>query len=454
MTGVGAPTELQLLDAQFPAHLEGICLRSARALEACGFTALLVHSGSLLPVFQDDRTYAYKAHAPFKVWAPLLDAPDCFLYFEPGRRPLLAFHQPQDYWYKPPSLPSGYWTRHFDIRPCRDLDEARRLLPHDLGGTAYLGDSLPEIASSWRVAAINPPHLIRHLDYPRAAKSPYELTCLRQASRLGARGQLAAARAFAGGASEFEIELAFLTACGVREQDLPYNPIIALNENGAVLHYQVLERARPDEHRSLLIDAAGEFAGYASDITRTHSHRDPDFAALIDRVDRMQQSLCATVRAGVDWRDVHLHTHRLLAEVLRDAEIITCSAEEAVASTTTSVFLPHGIGHLLGIEVHDVGGFMRSPDGGDIPRPEGHPYLRLTRTLEAGFVVTMEPGLYFIPQLLDAARADARAAHINWRRVESLRKFGGVRVEDDLAVTATGHENLTRDAFRAESRPS
>src|SRR6185437_1181081 len=170
MTGVGAPTEPQLLDTQFPAHLEGICLRTARALEACGFTALLVHSGSLLPVFQDDHTYAYKAHAPFKVWAPLLDAPDCFLYFQPGRRPLLAFHQPQDYWYKPPSLPSGYWTRHFDIRPCRDLDEARRLLPHDLARTAYLGDSLQEIAS-WRLAAINPPHLIRHLDYPRAAKS-------------------------------------------------------------------------------------------------------------------------------------------------------------------------------------------------------------------------------------------------------------------------------------------
>ncbi len=448
MADVRALPQQSSLDALFASHLEAVCARSARALEACGYSALLVHSGSLLPVFQDDRTYPFQVHAPFKVWAPLLDAPGSFVYFEPGRRPLLAFHQPDDYWYQPPALPQGYWTGHFEIRPCRDLNAARRLLPPNLRTTAFLGDSLPELAS-WGVSDVNPPRLIRHLDFARAAKSPYELACLRQASRLGARGHLAATRAFEAGASEFEIELAFLAACGQREQDLPYNPIIALNEGGAVLHYQVLETSRPAEHHSLLIDAAAEFAGYASDITRTHSRRDPDFAALIGRMDRMQQTLCSEVRSGVDWREIHLQAHRLLAEVLREAEIVTCAAEEAVATATTSVFLPHGIGHLLGLEVHDVGGFMRSPDGGDIPRPEGHPFLRLTRTLEEGFVVTMEPGLYFIPQLLDAARADHRSGRINWSRVESLRKFGGIRIEDDLAVTAAGHENLTRDAFRS-----
>ncbi len=439
------------LDALFASHLNGVIGRTARALEACGYSALLVHSGSLLPVFQDDRTYPFEVHAPFKVWAPLLEVPDCFLYFEPGRRPLLAFHQPQDYWYKPPALPRGYWTRHFDIRPCRDREEVRRALPPRLRTTAYLGDSLEELAS-WAVGDVNPPHLIRHLDFPRAIKSPYELACLRQASRLGARGHLAAARAFNEGASEFEIEVAFLAACGLREQDLPYNPIIALNESGAVLHYQVLEMAAPAQRHSLLIDAGAEFAGYASDITRTYSHRDPDFAALIERMDRMQQSLCAGTKAGIDWRDVHLRAHRLLADVLREADLITCDADEALATATTSVFLPHGIGHLLGLEVHDAGGFMRSPDGGDIPRPEGHPYLRLTRVLEEGFVVTMEPGLYFISQLLEAARADERSSRINWKRVDSLRKFGGIRIEDDLAVTATGCENLTRDAFRAAGR--
>jgi Xaa-Pro dipeptidase len=438
------------LDTLFAAHLEGLCRRTARSLEACGYSALLVHSGSLLTVFEDDRTYPFEVHAPFKVWAPLLDVPDCFVYFEPGRRPLLAFHQPEDYWYKPPALPGGYWTRHFEIRPCRNLDEARRALPPNLRATAFLGDSLAELAT-WSVGDINPPHLIRHLDFCRAAKSPYELACLRQASRLGAHGHLAAASAYEGGASEFEIALAFIAGCGQREQELPYNPIVALNEGGAVLHYQLLQKAPPAERHSLLIDAGAEFAGYACDITRTYSHRDPDFAALIGRMDRMQQSLCATVKPGVDWREVHVQTHRLLAQLLREAGIITCSAEEAVATATTSVFFPHGLGHLLGLEVHDVGGFMRSPDAGDIPRPDGHPYLRLTRVLEEGFVVTMEPGLYFIPQLLDGARADGRSRHINWSRVDSWRKFGGIRIEDDLAVTAAGCENLTRDAFRAVS---
>ena len=435
-------------DAAFGAHLRVVCERSAAALRASGHGGLLVHSGSLLGVFADDRTYPYEVNAPFKVWAPLEDAPDSFIHFQPGQRPRLLFHSPADYWYKPAALPQAYWTRHFDIHPVATLAEARAALPADLSRTAYLGEHFPELAT-WGVVDINPPRLIRHLDFSRAIKTPYELDCLREASRLGARGHRAALQAFEGGASEFEIELAFLRACGLREQELPYNPIIALNDGGAVLHYQVLERTPPVQRLSLLIDAGAEFAGYASDITRTYALRDGDFGALIRRMDEMQQRLCAGVRAGVDWRDVHVHAHHLTAALLRDADITTCSAEEAVANGVSSVFLPHGIGHLLGLEVHDVGGFMESAEGGDIPRPAGHPYLRLTRVLEEGFVVTMEPGIYFIDQLLNAARGDARGRSINWSRVNDLRPYGGIRVEDDLAITATGCENLTRDAFAA-----
>jgi Xaa-Pro dipeptidase len=436
------------LDSSFGPHLAVVAARSARALENCGYSALLVHSGSLLTVFEDDRTYPFEAHAPFKVWAPLSDVPDCFVYFEPGRAPTLLFHQPTDFWYKVADLPRAYWTGHYDIRPVPNISAARTHLPANLNRLAYIGDEFPELAE-WGVGAVNPRGLMRHLDYGRAAKTPYELSCMREASRLGALGHRAAARAFSAGASEFEIELAFIQACGLREQELPYNPIIALNEGGAVLHYQVLERTRPPQRHSLLIDAGAEFGGYASDITRTHSHSDGDFAKLIERLDEMQQTLCAGLRAGVDWRDVHLQAHALTGKLLREADITTCTAEEAVATGVTSVFLPHGIGHLLGIEVHDAGGFIESPDGGDIPRPPGHPFLRLTRVLQKGFVVTVEPGIYFIDQLLDAAKIGNRRASINWSRVANLKKFGGIRIEDNVAVTETGTENLTRDAFRA-----
>jgi Xaa-Pro dipeptidase len=435
------------LESSFGPHLAVLAARTARALETCGYSALLVHSGSLLTVFEDDRTYPFEAHAPFKVWAPLSDVPDCLVYFEPARTPLLVFHRPADFWYKAADLPKAYWTRHFDIRPSTDLAASRAHLPSDLGRVAYIGDDFPGLAS-WGVGAVNPRNLMRHLDYGRAAKTPYELVCMREASRLGALGHRAAARAFTEGASEFEIELEFLKACGLREQELPYNPIIALNEGGAVLHYQLLEKRAPTERLSLLIDAGAEFGGYASDITRTHALREGDFATLIQRMDEMQQTLCAGLRAGVDWRDVHLRAHALTGKLLREADITNCDADEAVASGVTSVFLPHGLGHLLGIEVHDAGGFMESPTGGDIPRPEGHPFLRLTRVLQKGFVVTVEPGIYFIDQLLDAARADARGSKINWSRVASLRKFGGIRIEDNVAITETGSENLTRNAFR------
>jgi Xaa-Pro dipeptidase len=442
-----ASASAALLAETFGPHLATVCNRTTRALAACGYSGLLVHSGSPLTVFEDDRSYPFEVHGPFKVWVPLA-APDSFVYFEPGRQPLLIVHRPEDFWHKPVDLPQSYWTSHFDISLVPTLEAARDRLPGDLSRMAYVGDVLPEL-ELWGLEAINPRRLMRHLDYERAAKTPYELLCLREASRLGALGHRAAAQAFAAGASALEIELAFIAACGQREQELPYSPIIAINEGAATLHYQLLESQSVTEPRSVLIDAGVEFAGYASDITRTSTFPDRhgDFAALIALMDRMQQQLCSTVRAGVDWRDVHIKAHALIGELLREADLITCSSAEAVDTGITQVFFPHGLGHLLGLNVHDVGGFMRGPDEGDIPRPEGHPFLRLTRVLQPGFVVTMEPGIYFIDSLLSQAQADARGTLIQWSRVEQLRPFGGIRVEDDLAVTPTGCENLTREAF-------
>lgn len=438
----------EALDELYSAHLRACQDRTALALAATGYDALVLHSGGLRAVDFDDYHYPFKAHAAFKLWAPLTDAPDCFVIVRPGCRPGLLFNQPDDYWHKVPPLPDGWWAGEFDIEPVRDLRAARAALPAG-GRTAFIGDTTG--FGDWGFAAVNPQPLITRLDYARARKTPYEIACLREANRLGARGHAAAARAFSARDSEYGIALAFMTAIAAREQELPYNPIVALNAGSSVLHYQVLERTPPPEHRSLLIDAGAAFAGYGSDITRTYAFDDPDFALLVGRMDEVQQALCAGVRAGVDWRDLHLTAHRLTAELLHDSGIITLDAEAAVDSGLSSVFLPHGLGHLLGLQVHDVGGTLASPEGGTIPRPDGHPNLRLTRVLEEGYVVTMEPGLYFIDTLLAAARANSHARHIDWARVAQFAPFGGIRIEDNLAVTASGCENLTREAFRTLS---
>ena len=448
MSGSQRKLESQLNET-FAAHIATLCERTSKALAACGYEGLLVYSGTLLPVFEDDRTYPYETNAPFKVWVPLQDAPGSFVWFAPGATPRLIVERPQDYWYKPAEVPSGYWVRHFDVHAVPDLAAARALLPRDLSKAAYIGDAFADLAS-FGVGAVNPAPLIRRLDYARAAKTPYELECLREANRLGARGHRAAADAFHAGASEFEIELAFLKACGLREQELPYNPIIALNSGGAVLHYQVLEKQAPAQRLSMLIDAGAESGGYASDITRTYSRRGCGFP----RSHRKNGPHAAgAVRRGPGGRRLARHPplgapadRRGPAgggpHPLQRSRGGRGGHYERLPAARHRAPLGTGSPRCRGL--HALARGRGYPEAARSPLPAPDPQL------EEGFVVTMEPGIYFIPQLLEAARADARGRQINWSRVEALSRFGGIRIEDDLAVTREGCENLTRDAFASE----
>jgi len=261
------------------------------------------------------------------------------------------------------------------------------------------------------------------------------------------RGHRAALDAFLGGGSEFDIHNAFCRTAGVVDTALQYGAIVALNQHSATLHYGAAERSLPRQRLSFLIDAGVAFNGYASDITRTWGAGDALFEALVQGVDTLQQRLAAKVFPGQDYVALHLQAHREVAALLHELEVIKIDEEESVINGITGTFLPHGLGHLLGIQVHDIGGHQVDVDGTELAPPKGHPYLRLTRTLEEGFVVTIEPGIYFVDSLLDKLRAGEHSRHINWSRVEQLRPFGGVRIEDDVLATATGPVNLTREAF-------
>ena len=436
----------QEVNALYQAHLGTLTTRLAASLDATGFDALVVHSGFQRMAFLDDQAYPFRINPHFNWWLPLFDTPRCLLQVEPGRRPILAFHSAADYWHMPARLPDAAWTSEFDILRVDSIATARAALPKPTARTAFIGEPF-EGLDDFGYTAINPEALLRRLHEHRVRKTPYELHCLRTASLRGARGHASAALAFERGESEFGIHQAFLSGCQLREQELPYQAIVALNENAATLHYQALQRTRPATTHTLLIDAGAHYQGYPSDITRTYSAKTGDFAALVDGLDRVQQTLCNRVKPGADWRDLHLGAHRLVAGLLQEASIINLGPDAALDSGLTSVFLPHGVGHLLGLQVHDVAGFRPTPDHTPIPPPVGPESLRLTRVLEPDFVVTMEPGLYFIGLLLERARSGPLAANINWALVDDLRPYGGIRIEDNLAVTAKTPENLTRAAF-------
>ncbi|MDH3418851.1 MAG: Xaa-Pro dipeptidase [Gammaproteobacteria bacterium] len=434
----------EALDDLYPAHLKEWAARFEAALEATGFDSAVILAGSEQAIFRDDNTYPFVAEPYFKAWVPLSHHPDSAIHFVPGQRPRLIYFQHTGFWHAPPEPPAGTWLEYFELE-CID-----KLAAH----TAALG------TLTGRVAAIGPPHdelggamiwndatLLAALDFRRAYKTSYEIACMAEANAIAARGHVAARQAYENDASEFMIHQAYCDATAQRETELPYLNIVALNEHAAVLHYQHLAHTQPRTPSSFLIDAGASCNGYASDVTRTYSRDSSAMQALIDSVDALQQEICSRVEAGLDFVALNETAHALLAEVLHTHGLIRCTAEEAQARGITRTFLPHGLGHLLGLQVHDAGGHMAGADGSRREPPLAHPMLRLTRTLEPGFVVTIEPGLYFIPSLLEALRASEHTDAIDWREVDALSRFGGIRIEDDVLVTESGPRNLSRPAL-------
>ncbi|NRB72611.1 MAG: Xaa-Pro dipeptidase [Xanthomonadales bacterium] len=434
-----SPTAISL----FGNHMEQQQSVWATALQAEQFDAAVIHSGSQRYSFLDDYHYPFRPNPHFLAWLPLTHHDESVLIIRPGQRPVLYYFQPDDYWYSPPADPESWWSEYFDVRRVRETGQWRSAIPE--GRIAYVGDA-PALSDE---IELNPARLLNRLHLARTVKTAYELACLREAVGIAARAHVAAAEAFREGQSEFAIHQAYLQAAQQEDADLPYGSIVALNEHGAVLHYQQHERSVPGVHRSFLIDAGASCHGYCSDITRTYSATPGHFADLIVAMDRLQLDLCHAMRAGADYKALHLQAHAAIAQLLVDAELIHCSAEQALSNGLTSVFFPHGLGHYLGLQTHDVAGLLANADGTEIARPDGHPFLRLTRVLEAGNVVTVEPGLYFIDSLLERWRAGPDAKLIHWAAIEELRPYGGIRIEDDVVVTTGQPENMSRDAFAA-----
>jgi len=424
-------------------HVRTRQAKAEAALAASGFESLILQSGAPFTYYADDMDAPFRSTPHFAHWVPM-EGPKHLLVVVPGKKPKLLRVHPEDYWYEQAPLGNPFWAREFDLVEVRSVEDAwKEAAPEK--GAAYVGDSPVEAeAHGIPKSDLNPPQLLPHLDWDRSHKTPYEIACLEEAERMGARGHVAARAAFLAGASELEIHQTFVAAVGCVDDDLPYTSIVALDEKGATLHYQ---RKRTNRNgKVLLLDAGAKFQGYGSDITRTWTSEacDPTFRELVEGLDALQQELCALVRPGIPYGDIHHAAHVKVADLLHGLGILKVRGKEAVELGLSRPFFPHGVGHFLGIQVHDVSGRQKAPDGGAVPPPALHPYLRTTRTIEEDQVFTIEPGIYFIEMLLREHRKGKTAEQIDWRLVDRLAPCGGARIEDNVVVTKTGCRNLTR----------
>src|ERR1700754_3093166 len=171
-------------------HLQILRQRTDGAMNASAFESLAIYAGRPPMQFLDDAPYPFKVNPHFKAWVPVLDAPDCWIAYEPARKPRLVFLQPNDYWHKAPAVPNDYWTAHFAIEIIREPAEARQFLER-LPRCAFIGEMQADFAD-WGFESTNPAQLLERLHYTRAIKTPYEIQCIRVASDLGARGHRAA----------------------------------------------------------------------------------------------------------------------------------------------------------------------------------------------------------------------------------------------------------------------
>jgi Xaa-Pro dipeptidase len=425
----------------FARHLERLQAETETALSATGHDSLVVSSGAPLGYFADDQDAPFRPTPHFAHWCPL-EGPHHLLQLVPGRRPRVVRYAPRDYWYEQGGVTDPFWLTAFELEEAADVAAAWRALGAS-PRAAYLGNEVERAVAAG--LASNPAALVARLDWLRSYKDDYEVRSIEEATKLGARGHRAAREAFAAGASELEIHHSFVRAVGVTEAELPYTTIVALDEKGATLHYE--NKRKTGGGRVLLLDAGAQVRRYACDITRTTvaPSCDPRFVELVRGMETLEKELAAAATPAKPYLSVHLEAHRGVARLLAALGLVKVKAEEALERGLTHPFLPHGVGHHLGIQVHDVAGRQADPSGTPVPPPPEHPYLRNTRVIEPGHVFTIEPGLYFIPMLLRPFREGKDAEAFDWVAIDALVPLGGVRVEDNVVVTAEGPRNLTRE---------
>jgi Xaa-Pro aminopeptidase len=384
-----------------------------------------------------DRTYPFHAHSEY-------------FYLTDRNRPggVLAF-DPQDGWFdfvvegtEEERLWSGAGGGEVEGVPLGQL-------PVWLGArrersVACLGAPPPEALEVSCDATLTG-DLRLALDVVRRPKDAIELERMRVAERATSAAFAAAVPVLVEGSTERSVQVELETAALRAGADaMAYDTIVGAGTNSAVLHFMPTDR-RLVTGDLVLIDAGADYRQYACDITRTYpvgGRLSAEQQELHHVVHAAEQAAIARCVSGTEWVDVHMTAAQVIAEGLVAFGVLRGEPSALVESGAVWLFFPHGIGHLVGLGVRDAHGPL--PSRRDTPPLIKN--LRINLPLQAGFVVTVEPGIYFVPAMLQGPERRARHRDaVDWDRVDRLLGFGGIRIEDNVHITADGHEILTAD---------
>ena len=409
--------------------------RRQRVERALGSSAPILVVGAGEPISVPgglDRTYPFLAH-PEYFWLTGARRAGGVIVFEPGAgwthfvRPASAEER---LWEGDPDVPDGV-----DLKGFEDWAKGRAG-----GKLAALGVPPAQVAAD--VDATTTAQVA--LDVARRPKDAAEIALLRRAAAATAAGYAKLPELIRPGTTErriqIELEAEFYRAgC----DGVGYGTIVGAGTNAAVLHFEPGERVVGDDDL-VLIDAGGHVAQYTSDVTRTYAAKGRLGArqkALYDVVLAAELEGIGLCTPGREWHDVHRACARVLARGLKDLGLLRGDVDSLLESETITCFFPHGIGHMVGLYVRDVGGRAAGREEG---RKCCGTKVRVDLPLEENFVMTVEPGIYFVPAILDDPERRSRFGDaVAWDEADRWRPVGGVRIEDNILVTAAGPQNLT-----------
>ena len=289
--------------------------------------------------------------------------------------------------------------------------------------------------------------LVRAVVAQRNYKSEEEIVEIEKACNITADMHLAAMEAVAPGMYEYEVAAILEGVAFAAGADLSFPTIATINGQTLHNHYHG-NRVKPGD--LFLIDAGAETPmGYAGDMSSTIP-ADKKFTArqreIYEIQNRMHLESVKALRPGITFVEVYNLSARIMVEGLKQVGLMKGNAEDAVREGAHAMFYPHGLGHMMGLDVHDMenlGEVWVGYNGQPKSTQFGRKSLRLGRTLEPGFVLTIEPGIYFIPELMDKWRTEKKFTDfINYDVAETYKDFGGIRNEEDYLITANGSRRL------------